>query len=105
MTAAIDPKYEEAILATIPLARYGKAEEVAGLARFLALDPGGWAGGCGGPWLAGFGGGWVAAGGVLAVACGSCCLASCLPAGLHHAAWLAADGQRWSRATCVCVCG
>ncbi|MEW5303368.1 MAG: hypothetical protein WDW38_001694 [Sanguina aurantia] len=39
MTAAIDPKYEEGILKTIPLGRYGTAEEVAGLVRFLALDP------------------------------------------------------------------
>lgn len=39
MTAAIDPKYEAGILASIPLARYGQAEEVAGLVRFLALDP------------------------------------------------------------------
>lgn len=39
MTAAIDKKYEEAILANIPLGRYGQPEEVAGLVRFLALDP------------------------------------------------------------------
>ncbi|KAG7675025.1 hypothetical protein Ndes2526B_g07876 [Nannochloris sp. 'desiccata'] len=39
MTAAIDPKYEEAILGSIPLGRYGQPEEVAGLVRFLALDP------------------------------------------------------------------
>ncbi|EFN55175.1 hypothetical protein CHLNCDRAFT_35597 [Chlorella variabilis] len=39
MTAAIDKKYEEAILGGIPLARYGQPEEVAGLVRFLALDP------------------------------------------------------------------
>eukprot|EP00955_Chlamydomonas_euryale_P080109 363378-Chlamydomonas_euryale.AAC.20 len=39
MTAAIDKKYEEAILKGIPLGRYGQPEEVAGLARFLALDP------------------------------------------------------------------
>ena len=39
MTAAIDPKYEEAILSSIPLGRYGQPEEVAGLVRFLALDP------------------------------------------------------------------
>eukprot|EP00877_Chromochloris_zofingiensis_P014851 jgi/Chrzof1/961/Cz01g34370.t1_KAR1[v5.2] len=39
MTAAIDPKYEEQILKSIPLGRYGQPEEVAGLVRFLALDP------------------------------------------------------------------
>lgn len=39
MTAAIDPKYEETILGSIPLGRYGQPEEVAGLVRFLALDP------------------------------------------------------------------
>lgn len=39
MTAAIDKKYEEGILKSIPLGRYGQPEEVAGLVRFLALDP------------------------------------------------------------------
>ena len=39
MTKAIDPKYEEAILASIPLGRYGQPEEVAGMVAFLALDP------------------------------------------------------------------
>lgn len=39
MTAAIDKKYEEQILKGIPLGRYGQPEEVAGLVRFLALDP------------------------------------------------------------------
>lgn len=39
MTASIDKKYEDAILANIPLARYGQPEEVAGLVRFLTLDP------------------------------------------------------------------
>jgi 3-oxoacyl-[acyl-carrier protein] reductase len=39
MTANIDKKYEEGILAQIPLARYGSPEEVAGLVRFLATDP------------------------------------------------------------------
>lgn len=39
MTAAIDAKYEEGILAQIPLARYGQPEEVAGLVKFLAADP------------------------------------------------------------------
>eukprot|EP00887_Chlorella_sp_A99_P004844 scaffold4.g4844.t1 len=41
MTAKIDKKYEEQILATIPLGRYGQPEEVAGLVRFLACDPAG----------------------------------------------------------------
>ncbi|PSC70932.1 3-oxoacyl-[acyl-carrier] reductase 4-like [Micractinium conductrix] len=39
MTAAIDKKYEEMILSSIPLGRYGQPEEVAGLVRFLGLDP------------------------------------------------------------------
>jgi 3-oxoacyl-[acyl-carrier protein] reductase len=39
MTAAIDKKYEEGILASIPLGRYGQPEEVAGLVKFLALEP------------------------------------------------------------------
>ncbi|KAK9841091.1 hypothetical protein WJX84_007926 [Apatococcus fuscideae] len=39
MTDKIDKKYEEQILSTIPLGRYGQPEEVAGLIRFLALDP------------------------------------------------------------------
>ena len=39
MTAGIDKKYEEGILKSIPLGRYGQPEEVAGLVRFLALDP------------------------------------------------------------------
>lgn len=39
MTAAINPKYEAGILANIPLGRYGQPAEVAGLVRFLALDP------------------------------------------------------------------
>eukprot|EP00873_Tetraselmis_striata_P034806 jgi/Tetstr1/455070/TSEL_041924.t1 len=38
MTAAIDPKYEGAILAQIPLGRMGEASEVAGMTRFLAID-------------------------------------------------------------------
>lgn len=41
MTAKIDKKYEEQILATIPLGRYGQPEEVAGLVRFLTCDPAG----------------------------------------------------------------
>ncbi|KAK9825651.1 hypothetical protein WJX81_005357 [Elliptochloris bilobata] len=39
MTAAIDTKYEAQILKNIPLGRYGKPEEVAGIVKFLALDP------------------------------------------------------------------
>lgn len=39
MTKAIDPKYEESILSSIPLGRYGQPEEVAGMVAFLALDP------------------------------------------------------------------
>lgn len=39
MTSAIDKKYEEGILKSIPLGRYGQPEEVAGLVKFLALDP------------------------------------------------------------------
>ena len=39
MTAAIDKKYEEGILKSIPLGRYGQPEEIAGLARFLGMDP------------------------------------------------------------------
>lgn len=39
MTAAIDAKYEEGILKSIPLGRYGQPEEVAGMVAFLALDP------------------------------------------------------------------
>lgn len=35
----IDKKYEEGILATIPLGRYGQPEEVAGLVKFLTTDP------------------------------------------------------------------
>eukprot|EP00192_Tetraselmis_astigmatica_P013435 CAMPEP_0117668570 /NCGR_PEP_ID=MMETSP0804-20121206/11625_1 /TAXON_ID=1074897 /ORGANISM="Tetraselmis astigmatica, Strain CCMP880" /LENGTH=328 /DNA_ID=CAMNT_0005476481 /DNA_START=102 /DNA_END=1088 /DNA_ORIENTATION=- len=39
MTAAIDLKYEGAILAQIPLGRMGEPSEVAGLVRYLAVDP------------------------------------------------------------------
>lgn len=39
MTDKIDKKYEANILSTIPLGRYGQPEEVAGLVKFLALDP------------------------------------------------------------------
>lgn len=39
MTASIDEKYQATILSGIPLGRYGQPEEVAGMVRFLALDP------------------------------------------------------------------
>jgi len=41
MTAGIDAKYKAGILGAIPLGRYGQPEEVAGLVKFLALDPAG----------------------------------------------------------------
>lgn len=40
MTAKIDEKYTAQILSGIPISRFGQPEEVAGLVRFLALDPG-----------------------------------------------------------------
>merc|ERR1711904_645877 len=39
MTDAIPEKFVEAILSTIPMARYGQPEEVAGLVKYIALDP------------------------------------------------------------------
>ena len=39
MTDAIPESYVEQILATIPMGRYGQPEEVAGLVKYLALDP------------------------------------------------------------------
>jgi 3-oxoacyl-[acyl-carrier protein] reductase len=39
MTAELGPEIEKKILTTIPLNRYGQPEEVAGLVKFLALDP------------------------------------------------------------------
>lgn len=39
MTAQLNPDYLEEISHTIPLGRLGKPEEVAGMVRFLALDP------------------------------------------------------------------
>ncbi|KAL9857559.1 putative 3-oxoacyl-[acyl-carrier-protein] reductase [Arabidopsis thaliana] len=39
MTAELGEDMEKKILGTIPLGRYGKAEEVAGLVEFLALSP------------------------------------------------------------------
>ncbi|KGN62361.1 3-oxoacyl-[acyl-carrier-protein] reductase 4 [Cucumis sativus] len=39
MTAKLGAEIEKKILSTIPLARYGQPEEVAGLVEFLALNP------------------------------------------------------------------
>ncbi|XP_022131808.1 3-oxoacyl-[acyl-carrier-protein] reductase 4 [Momordica charantia] len=39
MTAKLGPEIEKKIMDTIPLARYGQPEEVAGLVEFLALNP------------------------------------------------------------------
>ncbi|KAI5078480.1 hypothetical protein GOP47_0006151 [Adiantum capillus-veneris] len=39
MTAKLSAEIEKKILETIPLGRYGQPEEVAGLVKFLALDP------------------------------------------------------------------
>lgn len=39
MTAELGPEIEAKILNAVPLNRYGSPEEVAGLVRFLALDP------------------------------------------------------------------
>jgi 3-oxoacyl-[acyl-carrier protein] reductase len=39
MTAVLDESYLEKVSAMIPLKRLGKPEEVAGMTRFLALDP------------------------------------------------------------------
>eukprot|EP00898_Chlorokybus_atmophyticus_P002940 jgi/Chlat1/3647/Chrsp238S03640 len=39
MTAALSADIEAAVMKTIPLSRYGSPEEVAGLVKFLALDP------------------------------------------------------------------
>jgi 3-oxoacyl-[acyl-carrier protein] reductase len=41
MTAELGPEIEAKILTSIPLGRYGQPEDVAGLVKFLALDPAG----------------------------------------------------------------
>ena len=41
MTAELGEAVEQKILGTIPLGRYGQPEDVAGLVKFLALDPAG----------------------------------------------------------------
>ena len=39
MTAELGPEIEAKILGAVPLNRYGTPAEVAGLVRFLAIDP------------------------------------------------------------------
>ena len=39
MTAELSKDIEAKILDSVPLGRYGSAEEVAGLVKFLAMDP------------------------------------------------------------------
>lgn len=39
MTAELGPEIEAKILGAVPLNRYGSPEEVAGLVKYLALDP------------------------------------------------------------------
>lgn len=39
MTATLSEEYLTQVASTIPLKRLGKPEEVAGMTRFLALDP------------------------------------------------------------------
>ena len=39
MTAELGPEIEAKILSAVPLNRYGSPEEVAGVVKFLALDP------------------------------------------------------------------
>jgi 3-oxoacyl-[acyl-carrier protein] reductase len=41
MTAELGPELEAKILTSIPLGRYGQPDDVAGLVKFLALDPAG----------------------------------------------------------------
>ena len=39
MTDALPDAVKEAVISQIPLARMGEADEVAGMTRFLAIDP------------------------------------------------------------------
>ena len=39
MTGKLSEDIQQKVVATIPLGRMGKPEEVAGMCRFLALDP------------------------------------------------------------------